>query len=251
MDVIENILNTFQPITLEEMDSVRLMNRTDTKYLFNYRHLADILEQLTEDFYVLDVDGVKINPYETVYYDTDDFYFYHQHQRGKMNRFKVRLRTYVTSNIHFFEIKHKNNKNRTLKVRIKRKEPKLDLGEKSSAFVESKINMLATSLSPKLWANYSRITLVNKHQPERLTIDTQLFYKNNTSEKAFPEIVIAELKQDKNSKSAFSQLMHKLHISNTSISKYCFGVLFLYENVRINNFKPKLLTFNKICNDTL
>ena len=43
MQQLLNILNGFQPITLEEMDRVKLMNRTDTKFAFTYEQLEHIL----------------------------------------------------------------------------------------------------------------------------------------------------------------------------------------------------------------
>lgn len=248
MEEINQILNKFETITLKEMDSVKLMNRSDTKFIFRIEQLPFFLNLLINDFYVLDVDGVKENRYETLYYDTDDFKFYNDHQRGKTNRNKVRHRLYVDSGLHFFEIKNKNNKGRTLKERIKLKETEYNITGKSESFLLEKTNMKGSELKPRLWGNYTRITLVNKILPERLTIDTGLFFKNGEIEKSLPEIVIAELKQDKSSKSLFAQLMHQYHIKEASISKYCYGVIFLYKNIKLNNFKPNLLTLNKICN---
>ena len=41
---IHNILNNYKPISLEEMDSVKLMDRTDTKFTFHINHLTQDLE---------------------------------------------------------------------------------------------------------------------------------------------------------------------------------------------------------------
>ncbi len=247
MEEISEILKKFEPITLEKMDSVKLMNRSDTKFIFKAEQLPVFLNQLTDEFYVLDVNGIRQNKYETLYYDTVDFKFYNDHQRGKADRNKVRHRLYVDSGLHFFEIKNKNNKGRTIKERIKLKQLEYKIEGKSEAFLFNKTQMNGKELEPKLWGNYTRITLVNKHLPERLTIDTNLFFKFGEKEKSLPEIVIAELKQDKSSKSFFAQLMNKYRIKQASISKYCYGVIFLYNNIKMNNFKPNLITLNKIC----
>jgi hypothetical protein len=249
MDPLTNILKAFTPISLDEMDSVKLMNRADTKFIFRSEMLPLLLEQLKNDYFILEVEGARNSKYETIYYDTEDFMFFHHHRRGKANRNKVRLRTYVESDLHFFEIKYKNNKDRTIKKRIKRNEQNVVISKKANEFLLEKTHLTADDLLPRLWANYSRITLVNKHAPERLTIDTNLCYKNETKEKALPELVIAEMKQEKKRKSVFSELMRANHISEVSISKYCFGVIFLYEGIRMNNFKPKLLILNKLCHD--
>ena len=44
MTTINNILGTFAPITLEQMSSVKLMNRTDTKFVTNMAKLRLLLE---------------------------------------------------------------------------------------------------------------------------------------------------------------------------------------------------------------
>jgi hypothetical protein len=250
MDPLNDILKAFTPISLEEMDSVKLMNRSDTKFIFRSEMLPTLLEQLKNDYFILEVEGARNSKYETIYYDTEDFMFFHHHRRGKANRNKVRLRTYVESDLHYLEVKNKNNKDRTIKNRIKRKEHNVVISKKANEFLLENTQMTADDLLPKLWANYSRITLVNKHAPERLTIDTNLYYKNDVKEKSLPDLVIAELKQEKKQKSVFSELMKCHHIQEESISKYCFGVIFLYDEIRMNNFKPKLITLNKLCHDT-
>jgi hypothetical protein len=243
------ILNAFDPITLEEMDSVKLLDRTDTKFTFKVEKLPFILYQLKKDYRVLDVDGLRLNKYETLYFDTPEFNLYTQHHNGKLNRYKVRFRRYVDSGLNFFEVKFKNNKGRTLKSRVKRKNFHDTIEGKSEVLLNEKSPLSSEMLKPVIWVNYTRITLVSKHTAERLTIDINLNFKNSFSKKAIPSLVIAEVKQDKAKKSAFITLMNKRKIYNASISKYCFGILSLYENIKKNNFKIKLKEINKIAHD--
>jgi hypothetical protein len=58
-------------------------------------------------------------------------------------------------------------------------------------------------------------------------------------------MVIAEVKQDKEVKSAFIKLMKKYHIREGAISKYCFGIVHLFGAIKHNNFKPKLNLIKK------
>ena len=88
---IENLQN-FSPITLAEMDGVKLMNRTDTKFVFKRAQLSDFLNLLKEQYRVLSVNGNLISSYKTLYFDTADFDFFRDHHNGKGNRFKVRIR---------------------------------------------------------------------------------------------------------------------------------------------------------------
>jgi hypothetical protein len=249
MHNLVNILNTFDTITLQEMECVKLLDRTDTKYTFKTDRLPVILSELKDHYKVLDVDGVKLNKYETLYFDTPEFFLYTQHHNGKLNRYKVRFRRYVDSGLNFFEVKFKNNKGRTIKDRVRRNNLHENIEGKSENLLNEKTPLSSDLLKPMIWVNYTRITLVSKHTTERLTIDTHLHFSNGIVQKSRPSLVIAEVKQEKARKSAFITLMNKQKIYNSSISKYCFGILSLYDNVKKNNFKVKLKEINKISHD--
>ena len=111
-------ISLFEPISLSEMDSVKLMNRSDTKFVFSNQTLLQTLPKLQGYYRVLEIENIRLSSYQSLYYDTEDFQFYHQHHNGKTNRNKVRYREYIDSGISFLEIKHKNNKGKTIKKRI-------------------------------------------------------------------------------------------------------------------------------------
>src|SRR5687767_7859268 len=119
IDSISEALLQFAPISLDEMDGVKLMDRTDTKFLFKAEQLPAFLEQLATSYRVLEINDRRICRYETLYFDTADFQLYLCHQNGKLNRYKVRFRRYVESDVSYFEVKLKNNKGRTIKTRVK------------------------------------------------------------------------------------------------------------------------------------
>lgn len=228
------------------MDGVKLMDRTDTKFTFHIDELPALLQQATQFYRVLDVEGNRISRYKTLYFDTEDFDLYNQHHSGKLNRYKIRHRTYVESNLGFLEVKFKNNKGRTLKTRIKENEvPNLNSG-KALAFLEKMLPFSPLELLPKIWINYSRITLVNKTSAERLTLDLNLEFEKDDRRQVLNQLVIAEVKQDSKIASPFVAMMRARHIRQGSISKYCFGVACSFPEVKKNNFKQKLSTVNKI-----
>jgi hypothetical protein len=102
-------------------------------------------------------------------------------------------------------------------------------------------------LEVKLWNTFSRITLVSNRYQERLTIDMDLQFSTENQQVALPGIVIAEVKQDRlSAKSHFIQLMREIGIRSTGFSKYCIGVSMLYEGVKKNTLKPKLLMVKKL-----
>ncbi len=249
MNALNEILQSFNPITLGEMDGVKLMNRTDRKFCFNLERLNEILLAISPYYSVLVIEQHRISRYKTLYYDTDNFYLYQMHQNGKLNRYKVRHRNYVESNLGFLEVKFKNNKGRTIKSRVKHQEVPMDWSENNTHFIQTKTPFDANILKPVIWINYNRLTLVGKSSAERLTLDLNLEFIKDQTQMQFDNLVIAEVKQDKKNSSAFFNLMKDLRIKEGSISKYAMGIA-LTCDVKKNNFKRKLKTIAKIADDS-
>ncbi|MCC7231353.1 MAG: polyphosphate polymerase domain-containing protein [Bacteroidia bacterium] len=246
---LDPILSGFDPISLKQMDNVKLQNRVDTKFMFREALLPAILGEMQKNYFALELGTRRYNHYETLYFDTDQFKLYIGHHNGKLNRYKFRSRRYVESDLNFFEIKFKNNKGRTIKDRIKGPELVKAIEGKPEEFVRSISNVDPQSLQPKLWVNYMRMTFVNKTSQERLTIDTRLTFKNDKVEVLYDGLVIAEVKRGSaTEKSPFIGLMRKYSVQARSISKSCLGVISLNPQIKKNRFKPTLLYLNKLLN---
>ena len=244
---IQEIVNEFEPISLQQMDSVKLLDRIDTKFMFKDTLLPRLLAEMKRDYYTLEVAGYRYSNYETLYFDTPDFSLYKQHHNGKLNRFKFRSRKYVESNLHFFEVKFKSNKGRTVKDRIKHHEVVKELEGTARDFMLSASRHEAENYKAQLWVNYRRHTFVSKHSLERLTIDTDLTFIDDKNQMTYHGLAIAEVKQGvAHEKSPFVALMKKYHIREKSISKYCLGVISLHPEIKKNNFKPTLLHLHKL-----
>jgi hypothetical protein len=244
---IEDILSEFEPITLQQMDNVKLQDRVDTKFMFRDNILPSILNRMKEHYYALDIKGMRYNHYETLYFDTENFDLYLRHHNGRVNRYKFRARRYVESNLHFFEVKFKNHKGRTIKDRIKRPEISNVIQDTSVDLVRNISNVDPNTLVAKLWVNYRRMTFVSKHSEERLTIDTKLTFLDERQTIPVSGLVIAEVKQGSaRDKSHFVNLMREYRVKQKSISKYCLGVISLNNKIKKNNFKPTLLYLQKL-----
>jgi len=118
IDQFNAYLSTYDAISLGEMDGVALMHRVDTKFLINTKQLSELLLKAHDFYHVVQIQGERLTPYKTIYFDTSDAKMYNMHHNGKLNRVKVRTRSYVNSGISFLEIKKKNNKGKTTKNRI-------------------------------------------------------------------------------------------------------------------------------------
>ena len=235
------LLNTFAPITLAEMKSVRLMNRVDTKFVTTLPRLMQLLEMAKGEYFVQEIDGERNSAYTTLYYDTPRLDMYIMHHNGCLGRQKVRVRQYVDSNLTFLEVKNKNNHRRTRKKRIT--VTGFDItGEQQREFLKPLCWWDVDTLQPALRNWFNRITLVNKAKTERVTIDTDLRFHNCMSglDKSLDQVVIIELKRDGNQPSPLLAMLRDLHIHPYGFSKYCMGTALSNPSVKKNRLKPKL-----------
>lgn len=245
MNSIESTLQQFHPVSLPELEKVALLDRMDTKYVFTRQELPLYLEKLKDDYSILEIDGLRMFRYESLYFDTADFSLYNHHYCGRLNRYKVRFRKYVESDLSYFEIKFKNSKGRTIKNRILHK-PEEVIEGKTEDLLHANSPIKADGLQAKMWVNYKRITLVSNDFKERLTLDLDLSFIHDDNTRSFDDLIIAEVKQSKCGHSVFSRLMKQKHVRKGSISKYCYGVASLFSNIRKNNFKPQIQYLNRI-----
>ena len=241
------LINTFAPISLEQMSGVKLMNRTDTKFVTTTDRLRLLLQMACNDYYVQEIDGGRNLEYDTTYFDTTAFDMYNQHQWNHTNRQKIRFRTYCVSGLQFMEVKTKNNHGRTKKKRMEVTD--MNLAEQAkSDFLGKHLRYGVDTLQPALNNHFSRITLVNKAKTERLTIDSALRFHNIVSgvDKDMGDLVIIELKRDGLVYSPVLEILRQLRIHPHGFSKYCMGSALTNPDLRVNRFKRKLIEINKI-----
>ncbi len=247
---LDEIINQFQTISLEEMDKVKLMNREDTKFAVPEKKIGQILAGITDHYAILSINNHKISRYSSLYFDTPDKEAYRLHHNGRMNRYKFRYRSYVESGITFFEVKHKSNKGRTIKNRIPKPKILTTLDPTDRDHISEFTPINPQSLEPSIWIYFRRITLVSKTDEERVTIDLDLSFKNvNTGEiTEAPDLAVFEVKQPRFSrKSVVISKLHHFRVYPVRISKYCLGIISCYgEELRKNGFKKKLLKIAKI-----
>ncbi len=237
------LIQKFQPISLSEMGGIRLMNRTDTKFVTSIDKLMTLLQMAVGEYRVQEIDGKRNMSYATIYYDSHDYAFYNAHHDGHAGRQKVRVRSYVDSKLSFLEVKTKDNHGKTHKSRIR-----LHDGQETIDFLRQSVRIDPTLLEQKIENQFSRITLVNKAKTERLTIDTNLQFNNlSTGQQcSLPQIAIIELKRDGLKPSPILHMLRKLRIHQSGFSKYCIGEALTNPGLRTNRMKPRLQRLMKI-----
>lgn len=232
------------------MDKVNLMNRVDTKFIFNINRLATILSKATESYNILRINNKNLFSYKTTYFDTDDLSMYVTHHNGKLNRFKIRYREYLDSNLEYFEIKFKSNKKRTLKNRLKQYNNFAGILEDNRDFITEVTPYSPELLKPKLIDTFTRFTLIHKKNNERLTCDLSLHFDDFQTKIELPYLSIIEIKQERYFKTSdFIKILSDKNIIKSKISKYCLGLSMLNENLKTNRFKRTILNLQKIKSD--
>jgi len=235
------ILECFEPISLAELDAAALMNRVDTKYVLSRADLPYVLGALVDDYRVLEVEGVRLCRYATLYFDTPALDLYARHHMGRADRYKVRSRWYLDSDAAFFEVKRRNIHGRTIKDRIRTEALLTQLTPEASRFVDAVEPDGARPLQSTLWNEFSRLTLVSKRRPERATFDLHLSYRLGEQSVSLGEIVVAEVKQESVDRgSELIAQMRALGLRPASFSKYCVGLAMLRPEIKHNCFKPAI-----------
>ena len=243
----DDICEEFSRVLFSELPSELLLsNRKDLKYIIDNDSFSLIFEKLKDGYDILNDEGESLFAYTTQYYDTADFQFYSDHQRGKLPRQKIRTRTYQDGN-SFLEIKKKDNKGFTHKIRTK-----IDIStfviDSYDSFICDAIGFEVPSLSKKVTINYKRVSLYDKNRNEKITFDFfyNVDYHGRTYERN--QMVLVESKGINHHHSIFNLLMHEMRIGPVSFSKYCFGLINLESCLKINNFMPLLRAVKKIFN---
>jgi hypothetical protein len=244
LQIATKLVNSLKPVSLAEMDSVILMDRTDMKFVLSFDLLPGILVKLSENYKVLSIQDKKVFSYRTEYFDTPDLTMYFDHHNGKLNRYKVRHREYIESSLSFLEVKFKTNKGRVIKQRIENNIADQHL---FSDFISKHTPYNPKNLYRTVINHFNRFTLVDLQMHERVTIDINLSFTDGIQHVALSDLVIIEVKQNIiNRESLIYQVLKGYSLRPIPISKYCIGISLLSGKPKANNFKQVIMKINQM-----
>ncbi len=243
-----NEIASMRRISLEEMSQVKLMNRTDTKFLLPAHLLHKLFQQAGLQYSVQQIGGECQADYGTVYLDTADLKLYTTHLNGKLNRIKWRVRSYLDSGINFLELKRKTNSGRTVKQRVLCDCNDGDDLIVDGQFIQEYSVFTPDELRPVLQNRFNRITLVNSAMSERVTIDYNISFQNlRTGQHAsLPNLAIIEVKQDRTNPSAMREILSQVRVRPHGVSKYCLGISLTDDAAKRNLYKQKIRYIYKL-----
>ncbi|MCG8411667.1 MAG: polyphosphate polymerase domain-containing protein [Bacteroidales bacterium] len=242
---LQKLINEYTPIDFSELNNSKLLNRIDTKFICHISLLPQILKPTIQHYYICQTNKIRNCRYQSLYFDTPQLKTYFDHHKQKRLRYKIRFRKYIETGDSFLEVKLKENFARTNKKRTQF-ELCNKLKTKHFEFIKKHINYNFIELNPILWTLFNRITLVGKNIPERITIDTDICFKNKNRILTVPNMVVIEVKRSKgNVKSFFIENLRNNNLKPFGISKYVLGNILLTPKIKHNLFKHKVRTINK------
>jgi hypothetical protein len=200
---LNDILISFEPVSLDALDACQMARRFDKKYVFSKAQLSDLLTSVKNEYLILEISGKRSFHYENQYFDTPNFESYFAHHNRRQKRYKLRRRYYNLVDRAYLEIKQKDKKGETIKRRL-RLNPVSGIGEDKARFISRYLNHTTDDFVESGANEFSRITLVSFDSGERITIDYDLVFKLHGKVQKLSDLVIVEIKSaEKYSKSEF------------------------------------------------
>jgi hypothetical protein len=239
----------FGPTSLRDLDRhAALQVRVDRKYIVSYETLERLLAELADDYLALEIDGERLQQYDSVYFDTPELTGYRHHMQGRRKRFKCRTRLYGET-VCFFDVKLKGRRGETVKSRLSLSPwAHGSLTSEATAFLKRELlhqygHAAPAHLVPTLRTSFARLALTHAHRPERLTLDFGIVFDRvgaGGRYRMLPGHVLIEAKSGAQP-GAVDRLLPRLGTRPLAMcSKYCLGVALADPRLPTNPYRPLL-----------
>ncbi len=226
---------------VENLSDRALLRRVDTKFLYPAEGLDSLIRSLSEHYGLLLAGGQPIASYQTLYFDSPDKTFYHQHHQGRRDRFKIRIRHYLERELSFLEVKRKTNHDVTIKVRRKRDFLDNTIIGDGQSFLAEHTPCDPSRIVPQVWTNFYRITLIGLNIKERMTVDLGLEFEADCERQHMHGLAVIEIKQPRFwARSPAMLALRAQGIRPSGMSKYCAAQATMNPGLRCNRFQPSL-----------
>lgn len=237
---LEGVLATFPPISLAETQNrAEFMTRKDRKYLLPVDLLGDLLHLAPEGTSVMEIDGQRLFRYHSIYFDEADRSAYLAGLRRRPNRFKVRTRHYVDSDLRLLEVKTMSARGETVKTRIAHDCGDLtELSDTERDWLAGfdQVRRHVDGLLPCLSTTYQRATFVLPEDDGRVTIDLGLTWGAPGSPGfAVGPYAVIETKGTGKA-TAIDQALWRMGIRPVPMSKFAVGLSILNPELPANRW---------------
>ncbi|WP_367130181.1 polyphosphate polymerase domain-containing protein [Saccharothrix sp. HUAS TT1] len=223
-------LSRLAPVGLAELvDRAALQTRVDRKYLVPAAALPGLLDQVAPHAKVLEIGGERAFRYESVYFDTPRLVSYHSAAYRRRRRFKVRTRTYVDSAECWLEVKISGARGNITKHRLPYHADDCGTVRPGRGFIDEALAREAINpaagadFDPVLVTDYQRTTLLLPETASRVTVDTELSWRDGDTALRLSGVVVVETKSAA-AATPVDRMLWQRGIRPTRISKYATGL---------------------------
>lgn len=235
------VLQAFHEAGPALLEARALQARVDRKFVLPRQALPALLARLRDGHLLLTAAGQPAASYDTIYFDTAEGRMYDDHRRGRLPRFKVRVRHQAERRMTFLEVKRKGHDGRTVKARLARRWRDAGLDELAADFVADHSPFTIHRLSPALHVCFRRATLLSVDTEERLTIDWGFEFRRDAQSLCWPGVAIVEIKQRRLAHlTPAVTALRALLVREARISKFCVGLAALSREHSAGAFRPAL-----------
>ena len=233
-DQLTDLLDAFDPVSLEELDQrAALLRRVDHKYAVSLERLRELARGLQSDHQILEIEGRRTFGYRSAYFDTPERRCFLDHVEDRVPRFKARTRMYEDTGQCVFEVKLKRTEDETDKRQVDHDLcATRRLTPEARECLEEALMAVALAvpddLEHSLTTSFSRVTLAARRGSERLTCDLGVALGGATGQTVHLHdgLVLVETKSE-NGESPADALLADLRVKPLSLSKYRVGIALL------------------------
>ena len=194
VDDLQPALRALQTTDIPD-EAHRLLGRIDSKFSLDRGQVTQLLRALAPSHLLLRSAGRPAASYVTLYFDTADRRFLHDHLRGRRPRHKLRIRHYADRKLSMLEIKVRTPGDRTEKQQRPRPygTSGLSVGEQQWAAGETGET---GSMELTAWTSCQRLTLLGRDSNERITIDLNVALGTAGGARVLRDAALVELKRE-------------------------------------------------------
>ena len=194
----ESLVAPFPSINLEGIEDLApLDQRFDRKYVVDNQEAESFFAVLPQTLLVLEIGGHRSFSYESWYFDTADLESFRGTAHRRRRRWKVRTRTYTDTDTSMVEVKLREQRGQSRKLRLLEDSPsRHSLTTDGAEFVNDALNKdgFAETLTPTLRTSYERISVVDAETRVRLTADLNVRCQTVDGKEASVNGVVIETK---------------------------------------------------------
>ncbi|GIF21651.1 hypothetical protein BJ973_004905 [Actinoplanes tereljensis] len=230
------------PIGLDELvERAGLLTRIDRKYLLPASALPMILAGLPSDARILEIEGKRHFAYRSGYFDTPGLDSYLTTAQRRRRRFKLRIRSYLDTDLHLLEIKTRGARGVTVKQRFPYAGDGVTLSPEMQAYAvrsleAERVTMRDPRFEAVITTRFERITLLLPSTGSRATIDRDLTWTlPGGATMHLPDRMIVETKSARGASPLDRVLWSQSH-RPCPISKYATGMAALHPELPDNRW---------------